>query len=110
LQVTLGDKLLSALLSYLGEKLGPMIDNLNRAERWGFIESAIYWSDIRNLRNQLIHENIKDLNAVATSLNGARGARNASERVNQHTICLTVIVQRLRKKYQYSSQLACKLG
>lgn len=40
LQDTLGDKLLPLLLSLLGEKVSSAIDNLDRAERLGFIESG----------------------------------------------------------------------
>lgn len=40
LQDTVGDKLLPALLMWLAEPIGPVIDNLSRAERWGWIGSA----------------------------------------------------------------------
>jgi hypothetical protein len=40
LQDTLADKLLPVLLSALGERLGAQMDNLDRAERLGFIASA----------------------------------------------------------------------
>ena len=74
LQDNLGDKLLPALLTYLGEKLGAFIDNLNKAERLNFVDSAQNWIDTRNLRNQLIHEYIKDMDALAAALNDAHVA------------------------------------
>lgn len=40
LQDTLGDKLLPILLSALGEKPASAIDNLDRAERLGWVTSA----------------------------------------------------------------------
>ena len=40
LQDTVGDKLLPALLSALAEKTGPAIHNLDRAEKFGFIDST----------------------------------------------------------------------
>ena len=52
LQDTLGDKLLPHLLRALGEKPGAAIDNLDRAERLGWIESADQWLEIRRLRNK----------------------------------------------------------
>ncbi|WP_296901678.1 hypothetical protein [Polaromonas sp.] len=45
LQDTVGDKLLPALLSALAETLGPTIDNLDKAEKFRFIESADGWMD-----------------------------------------------------------------
>lgn len=66
LQDTVGDKLLPALLSALSEKTGPAIDNLDKAEKFGFVESADVWMEMRRLRNQMVHEYIEDL-AVLTS-------------------------------------------
>lgn len=66
LQDTVGDKLLPALLTALAEKTGPAIDNLDKAEKFAFIESADSWMEMRRLRNQMVHEYIEDL-AVLTS-------------------------------------------
>jgi hypothetical protein len=60
LQDTVGDKLLPLLLAVLGEKLSSAIDNLDRAERLGFIQSADEWMTMRNLRNQMVHEYVED--------------------------------------------------
>ena len=60
LQDSIGDKLLPALLTALGEKPSALIDNLDRAERLGFIHSAEQWLTMRQLRNQMIHEYIED--------------------------------------------------
>ncbi len=60
LQDTLGDKLIPALLTILGERPGAAIDNLDRAERLGWIPSADRWMEIRRYRNQMIHEYIED--------------------------------------------------
>jgi len=60
LQDTLGDKLLPMLLAVLGERPGAFIDNLDRAEKLGFIASADEWMSIRHLRNQMVHEYIED--------------------------------------------------
>lgn len=59
------------MLNFLSEQLGSVIDNLNKAERLGYIDSAQYWLETRALRNQLIHEYIKDMNVLATALNEA---------------------------------------
>lgn len=66
LQDTVGDKLLPALLSALAEKTGPAIDNLDKAEKLGLMESSDGWMEMRRLRNQMVHEYIEDL-AVLTS-------------------------------------------
>lgn len=68
LQDTLADKLLPALLSALGEKPGAQLDNLDRAERLGFIDSSEIWLAMRQLRNQMVHEYIEDAAILANAL------------------------------------------
>ena len=73
LQDTAGDKLLPMLLTVLGERPAAIIDNLDLAERLGFVDSADEWMSIRSLRNQMIHEYIEDplilLSALQTGHN-----------------------------------------
>lgn len=59
LQDTLGDKLLPALLKASQERTGSQIDNLLRAEKLGWIESAAAWIGLRELRNRLVHEYVE---------------------------------------------------
>ena len=68
LQDTVGDKLLPLLLTALGEKTSAAIDNLDRAERLGLINSADEWMIIRNLRNQMVHEYIEDPLILSSAL------------------------------------------
>lgn len=68
LQDTVGDKLLPALLVALGETPGPAIDNLDKAERFGFVQSADGWLEMRRLRNQMVHEYIEDLAVLSSAL------------------------------------------
>lgn len=56
LQDTLGDKLIPILLKALGEKTGAAIDNLDCAERLGFVPPVDEWLTMRELRNQMVHE------------------------------------------------------
>lgn len=56
LQDTLGDKQLPALLQVSLEKTGSQLDNLLRAEKMGWLDSAESWIEIRMLRNKLVHE------------------------------------------------------
>ena len=60
LQDTLGDKLIPAVLAALGERSGAAADNLDRAERLGFVASADEWFAMRGLRNQMVHEYVED--------------------------------------------------
>lgn len=69
LQDTLADKLLPVLLSVSGEQVGAAIDNLDRAERLGWIASADDWLTMRRLRNQMVHEYIEDNTVLANALN-----------------------------------------
>lgn len=68
LQDTVGDKLLPALLLAMVETPGPAIDNLDKAERFGWIESADEWMEMRRLRNQMVHEYIEDATVLASAL------------------------------------------
>ncbi|WP_426988463.1 hypothetical protein [Marinimicrobium sp. ARAG 43.8] len=72
LQDTIGDKLIPRLLSFLGESLGPAIDNLDKAEKFGWIDSADDWIAHRKLRNQMIHEYIEDETVLVDALETAR--------------------------------------
>ncbi len=60
LQDTLADKLLPALLTALAEKPGAMIDNLDTAERLGWLDCTEDWITLRKLRNQMVHEDMED--------------------------------------------------
>lgn len=73
LQDTLGDKLLPLLLSLLGEKVSSAIDNLDRAERLGFINSTDDWMAMRNLRNQMVHEYVEDPSILHGALLSGHG-------------------------------------
>jgi hypothetical protein len=74
LQDTLGDKLLPELLQWLAEPVGPAIDNLNRAERLGWIGSVEQWLMVRRLRNRMIHEYVRDDAELAAALSAAHAA------------------------------------
>lgn len=68
LQDSLGDKVLPAVLSALGEPVGAVIDNLDRAERLGLLPSADDWLATRRLRNRMVHEYVEDPVLLAESL------------------------------------------
>lgn len=71
LQDNVGDKLLPAVLTALGEKTGPVLDNLNKAEKYGWLQSAENWLLARQLRNKMVHEYIEDPAILAEALNNA---------------------------------------
>jgi uncharacterized protein with HEPN domain len=72
LQDTLGDKLIPAVLAALGERCGPAADNLDRAERLGFVASADEWFAMRALRNQMVHEYVEDPAVLWDALQAGR--------------------------------------
>jgi hypothetical protein len=74
LQDTLADKLLPARLDWLAEPVGPAIDNLIRAERYGWLQSTDDWLAVRRLRNRMIHECVKDPAELAQALERAHAA------------------------------------
>lgn len=71
LQDTLGDKLLPALLAAAQERVSTNVDNLDRAERLGWLPSTEQWIAMRRLRNQMVHEYIEDLTILASALENA---------------------------------------
>lgn len=74
LQDTVADKLLPAYLRAAGETPGLAVDNLDRAERLGFIDSAENWFALRKLRNQMVHEYIEDPAILADALSHGHAA------------------------------------
>lgn len=60
MQDTIGDKLLPSLLRLVAERPGSQLDNLNRVEKMGILNSTLEWLDARNLRNKLVHEYMED--------------------------------------------------
>ena len=55
----------------MAEPVGPLIDNLNRAERFGWIDDAQGWIAAQRLRNNLVHEYVEDPATLAEALNSA---------------------------------------
>lgn len=72
LQDNTGDKLLPAWLKALGERTGAAIDNLDRAEKLGLLDSADRWLEIRQLRNQMVHEYIESPQILGNALEAAK--------------------------------------
>lgn len=71
LQDTIGDKLLPAWLDALGEKTSVAVDNLDKAEKLGVLSCAELWLELRQLRNQMIHEYIEDMTILVNALDTA---------------------------------------
>jgi hypothetical protein len=71
LQDTLGAALLPRLLEALLEPTGSVLDNLNRAEKLGWVRSAADWAALRLLRNRMVHEYVSDAEILADALNAA---------------------------------------
>jgi len=69
LQDTLGDKFLPALLEAMAEPKGAAIENLDRAEKLGWLDSTDTWLEIRKLRNQMVHEYVEDMTILSNALN-----------------------------------------
>ncbi|MHB8423105.1 MAG: hypothetical protein ACYDAM_10140 [Leptospirales bacterium] len=90
LQDTLGDKLLPLILRASLEKTGTQLDNLFRAEKMGWIESAQSWIENRELRNRLIHEYMESpedlLEAVRQALEGVAILREAQRRLSLYAL------------------------
>lgn len=71
LQDTLAGSLLPQLLAAMLEPVGSVLDNLNRAERLGWVRSASEWAELRLLRNRMIHEYVRDAQELVDALQAA---------------------------------------
>ena len=71
MQDTVIDKLLPQLLKTAGETPMAAIDNLNRAERLGFLADTDMWLQMRRLRNRLVHEYFETLDEMIPALKRA---------------------------------------
>ena len=75
LQDTAGDKLLPALLVRLGEPVGSVIDNLDRAARLKLLaQTSDDWIAARALRDRMVHEYIRNPVLLAQAVNEAHRA------------------------------------
>ena len=75
MQDTAGDKLLPVLLARLGEPVGSVLDNLDRASRLGLLtETSEAWIAARALRNRMVHEYIRKPDLLAQAFTEAHAA------------------------------------
>lgn len=72
LQDTVGDKLIPLVLLIEEETLGTALDNLGKAERFGWLPSVEEWSEARGLRNRMVHEYMEDLDEFRLALDRGR--------------------------------------
>jgi hypothetical protein len=68
LQDLLGDKYLPAWLRAVQEPVGTALENLDRAEKLGLVQSADAWVAVRKLRNQLVHEYVGRMDILHEAL------------------------------------------
>ena len=73
LQDTLAGALLPRLLEAMLEPVGTVLDNLYRAERLGWVRSAADWAALRQLRNRMVHEYVRDAQELVDALQAAHG-------------------------------------
>ena len=73
LQDTVGDKLLPACLAALQETTKAAIDNLDKAEKLGFLNSVEEWIQVRQLRNKMVHEYIESIEILSEALTNGSG-------------------------------------
>ena len=71
LQDSLGDKLLPRALTAQQERVGGFLDNLQTAQRLGWISDTVDFVASRKLRNRLVHDYSQDLEALAALLDEA---------------------------------------
>ena len=67
-----------------------MLDNLNRAERLGWIRSASDWAELRLLRNRMVHEYVREAQDLVDALQAAHAG------VVDLTAAASVLAERAR--------------
>jgi hypothetical protein len=68
LQDLLGDKYLPAWLRAVQEPVGTALENLDRAEKLGLVQSADAWISVKKLCNQLVHEYVGRMDILHDAL------------------------------------------
>jgi uncharacterized protein with HEPN domain len=68
LQDVIGAKIFSLILDVLGEDAASLIDKLNKLEKLGYIEEVNWWMDLREIRNQVMHDYPDDYEAIVSHL------------------------------------------
>ena len=75
LQDTAGDKLLPVLLARVGEPVGSVLDNLDRAARLGLLaQTGENWVAAPALRNRMVHEYTRGAQRLAQAVTAAHEA------------------------------------
>lgn len=70
LQDIIGAKILPLILELLGETdTASFIDKLNRLEKLNIINSASWWMELREIRNQITHDYPNNYEQLATDFN-----------------------------------------
>lgn len=89
LQDHIAGKLIPLWLSALAEEPSSQIENLNRAEKLGVIDSTESWLTARQIRNYLVHEYLQDsstmLEALLTAKQATRTFIDAYNALRQYT-------------------------
>ena len=83
--------LLPRLLEALLEPVGSVLDNLNRAERLGWLSSSADWAELRLLRNRMVHEYVREAGELVDALQAAH--RGVPDLIS----AATVMAQRVRE-------------
>lgn len=68
LQDIIGSKIFPLILNLLQEDAVTFIDKLHKLEKFGYINSADWWIDFREMRNQLAHDYPDNAEQIATHL------------------------------------------
>jgi hypothetical protein len=68
LQDVIGAKIFSLILEALGEDAPTLIDKLNKLEKLGYINNVNWWMDLREIRNQVMHDYPDDYAAILSHL------------------------------------------
>ena len=68
LQDLLGDKYLPAWLRAVQEPVDTALENLDRAEKLGLVQSADAWISVKKLCNQLVHEYVGRMDILQDAL------------------------------------------
>ncbi|MBP9763989.1 MAG: hypothetical protein KBD03_01570 [Gammaproteobacteria bacterium] len=68
LQDVIGENIFSLILNILGEDAASLIDKLNKLEKLGYIDDVNWWMDLREIRNQVMHDYPNDYALIVSHI------------------------------------------
>ena len=83
LQYTLGDKVFPLIVKDYeqSEQALPFVDVLNKLEKWGFISNGQEWLHLRQIRNDVTHQDDDEPQSMAQAINNILNQKHVIKKI-----------------------------